>query len=348
MKVLILRGTTKEINNDSGWYFHLTLEDRGIEHDMISHDTLVNDSIFAKGINYTVRRLSRRQGLELINRYRNADRAVLGKVKQLRPDLIMVMNGKTVRPCLLREIRRENPRFIIINVFWDNPFFYDIAFSSIPEYDVFFVKDAYVLGEMKKLGATNVKYLHHACYPGNHRSLTDITPEERAKYGSDLSFVGSMYPYRARVLDVFKDMDLKIWGGGFWGRIPEDSVAYTKHEGERVWGRQKMVVFNVSNINLNTQNFQNDIFSVSSKVHQVAASGGFQLVDYKPDLEHLYEVGREVITFRSRDELRELAEYYLEHSTERAMIAERAQQRALKEHTFDHRLNEILTSVGLT
>lgn len=341
-----MRGTTKQVNNDSGWYFHLVLDERGIKHDMVCHNTLVNNSMLAKGINYSAQVLAKRRGLQLINRYRNADRAVLGNVKQLRPDLIMVMSGKTVRPCLLREIRQESPKSIIINVFWDNPFFYDIAFSSIPEYDVFFVKDTYVLNEMKKLGIRNVEYLSHACYPKEHRPLNDITPEERAKYGSDLSFVGSMYPYRARILDVFADMDLKIWGGPLRGTIPKDSVAYTKHQGKRVWGREKTLIFNVSKINLNTQNFQNDVFSVSSKVHQVAASGGFQLVDYKPDLKRLYAVGHEVIVFRSREELRELAEYYLDHPAERKEIAERSRRRALEEHTFGHRLDEILRVCG--
>ena len=59
MKVLILRGMTQEVNNDPGWYFHLTLEERGIEHDMICHDTLVNNSIFVKGINYAVRQVAK-------------------------------------------------------------------------------------------------------------------------------------------------------------------------------------------------------------------------------------------------------------------------------------------------
>lgn len=347
MKILILRGTTKEVNNDSGWYFHLVLDERGIEHDLICHNTLVNDSIPSKAINYVARRVAQSPDLKLIDRYRNADQAVLRRVKQLRPDLIMVMGGKTVRSCLLKEIRLASPRSKMVNVFWDNPFFYDVAFSSIPEYDIFFVKDSYVLNEMKKLGAKNVEYLPQACYPKEHKPLHDITPEERAKYGSDLSFVGSMYPYRARILDVFADMDLKIWGGPPWGTIPKDSVAYTKHQGKRVWGREKTLIFNVSKINLNTQNFQNDVFSVSSKVHQVAASGGFQLVDYKPDLKRLYAVGHEVIVFRSRDELRELAQYYLDHPAERKGIAERALRRALQEHTFDHRLDRILRGVRL-
>jgi spore maturation protein CgeB len=255
------------------------------------------------------------------------------------------MSGKTIRPGLLRGIRAVCPGVCLVNIFWDNPFFYDVAFSGVSEYDRFFVKDTYVVEEMKKLGFHNVRYMHHACYPGEHRPLADLTLEEQARYGSALSFVGSMYPYRARILDVFRDMDLKIWGGLPRGSMPSDSVAYTKHQGERVWGRRKQAVFSASAINLNTQNYQNDIFSVSSKVHQLAASRAFQLIDAKHDLDRLYRVGEEVIVFHSREELRELAKYYLAHPKQRTAISERAQKRALADHTYAHRWQALLKAI---
>lgn len=347
MKVLILRGTTREVNNDSGWYFHLTLKERGIEHEMICHHALVKASLLVRGLNRAYRHFSGEQRRQLIDRFRRADRVVLEHVEEHEPELIMALGGKTIRSSLLKKIRQVSPRSILVNIFWDNPFFYDIPFRAIPDYDWFFVKDTFVLGEMRKLGIEHVAYLHHACYPGKHRPLEDITPAEEAEYGCDLAFVGSMYPYRARILDVFQDMDLRIWGGEPWGSIPPDSVAYTKHQHRRVWGRDKVLIFNLAKINLNTQHYQNDIFSVSSKVHQVAACGGFQLVDYKPDLSKLYDIGSEIVVFRSRQELRELAEYYLQHADERTQIAARARQRALEQHTYHHRFDTIMDTIGL-
>ncbi len=346
MKILILRGTTREVNNDPGWYFHLVLEERNVEHDMICHSALVDTNLFTRGINRAFRHLARERSKQLINPFRRADQGVLEHIKEHKPDLVVAMSGKTVRSCLLRRIKEVHPRSVLVNIFWDNPFFYDIPFSAIPDYDVFFVKDTYVLREMQKLGADNVAYLHHACHPAEHRPLEDITPTERAEFSCDLAFVGSMYPYRARILDVFRDMDLKIWGGTPWGSIPRDSVAYTRHQHKRVWGREKALVFNLAKINLNTQHYQNDVFSVSSKIHQVAACGGFQLTDYKPDLPRLYEVDNEIIAFRSREELRELVRYYLQRPEERVQIAARACKRALAEHTYAHRWEELLTAIG--
>lgn len=348
MKVLILRGTTKEVNNDPGWYFHLTLEERGIEHDMICHDALGNNSIVAKGINYAARRFKKRQSPGLINRYRNADRTVLCKVKQLKPDLIMVMGGKTIKPALIREIRAMSRNIMIVNCFWDNPFLYDISFSCIPEYDVFFVKDSFVLNELKKIGGENVRYLPEACYPKEHRPLDDITEEERRKYSSELSIVGSLYPYRVYMFEALRGRQLKVWGRGRWGITPENEYALNSYQDESVDGRRKVLVFNLTMVNLNTLNPLNCIYGLNSRIHHIAACGGFQLMEYNPDLEKQYDVGSEIIAFRSRDELRELAEYYLSHPEGRLEIAERARQRALKEHTFDHRLDEILNIISLS
>lgn len=347
MRVLIVRGLTGERKNDPGWYFRLVLQKLGVECDLFEHPRIVRQHLLGHpGFERILRRYPRIGGW--IDIYRKADRMLVERVEDYEPDLILVMNGKTLRPEVLRKARQVAPRAIIANVFGDNPFFYEIAFASLPEYDRFYIKDSFVLREMKKFGATNVAYMPHACYPDEHRPLEDITKEERIKYGSDLSFVGSMYPYRARILDVLRDYEsFKIWGQGFWGPIPKDSVAYTRHQWQWVTGREKVVVFNATKINLNVQNFQNDIFGVSSKVHQIAACGGFQLVDYKPDLEIQYKIGEEVIAFRDAEELREKVAYYLRHPDERAGVAARGRERALQEHTFAHRLHQIFHDFDL-
>ncbi len=346
MKVFIVRGTTREVNNDDGWYFHRVLEKRNIPHVLAGHESLVLDNVFAKGIETIGSVVLSRPSTDFGFRYWKADRRLLHQCAQFKPDLILVMGGKTLRPQLLKALRARLPKVKLVNTFWDNPLFYENAFAGIPEYDRFYIKESYVLNELRKLGAENTAYLHQACDPEEHRSLPDITAEEKKMFGCDLSMVGSMYPYRLKMLEVLADMDLKIWGG-HWGKMPSNGIAYTKHQGRRVWGREKVLVFNLSKINLNTQNFQNDIYSVSLKIHQVASCGGFQLIDYKPDIEKLYRLGSEIIAFRSREELRELALYYLDHPEERSTIAARSRQRAVAEHTYAHRLDEILHDLKL-
>ncbi|RLC74958.1 MAG: hypothetical protein DRJ03_31065 [Chloroflexi bacterium] len=351
MRVLIIRGTGGEKNNESGWFYHLALEGLSISHTMFNHRDLVRKSVvfkIAQVSDYLFRKIQSHSLRNIPFIYKRADDRLLAAVVEFKPHLVLVTQAKTITPALMDRIRRAIPDVIIVCHFQDNPFFYDPPFKTIPYYDHFFVKDTYVLNEVRKLGFKNVSYLPQACAPQVHRPVPDMTDAEREFYGSDLAFVGSMYPYRVRILEALKGYDFKIWGSGFHGDIPADSFVYSKHQRRWVVGREKSMVFTASKININTQNYQNDIFGVSSKVFQIAAAGGFQLMGYKPDLEKLFEIGSEIAVFHSRDELVELVDYYLERSEERQAMAQRARQRVLSEHTFVHRFCEIAERCGLS
>ena len=54
------------------------------------------------------------------------------------------------------------------------------------------------------------------------------------------------------------------------------------------------------------------------------------------------ETGKEIITFKNRDELRELIRFYLENEEERKKIASKAKARVLKDHTSAVRFEKAL------
>jgi spore maturation protein CgeB len=56
----------------------------------------------------------------------------------------------------------------------------------------------------------------------------------------------------------------------------------------------------------------------------------------------LFEAGKEVIVYDSTEECAELIRYYLQHEKERTRIARAGQERTLKEHTYYHRMQELL------
>ena len=59
----------------------------------------------------------------------------------------------------------------------------------------------------------------------------------------------------------------------------------------------------------------------------------------------MFDVGSEVVTFKSIEDLKCKARFYLDHEEERRRIAEKSRQRVLREHTFEQRLREMLTFV---
>ena len=69
--------------------------------------------------------------------------------------------------------------------------------------------------------------------------------------------------------------------------------------------------------------------------------GTLLLTDAKDNLAELFEVGKEVIAYSSKEEAQELVEYYLAHPKEASAIANAGQQRTLSEHTYKMRMDEL-------
>jgi spore maturation protein CgeB len=69
------------------------------------------------------------------------------------------------------------------------------------------------------------------------------------------------------------------------------------------------------------------------------------LTDFKDNLHHLFEPGKEVVAYRSVEACAELIQYYLVHEDERAAIARAGQERTLQEHTYYHRMQEFVEIV---
>ena len=60
-------------------------------------------------------------------------------------------------------------------------------------------------------GATGPAYLPVACDPESHRPV-DLTEDECSHFGADVSFAGSAYLKRRRMLAKLTDCGLRLWG----------------------------------------------------------------------------------------------------------------------------------------
>jgi spore maturation protein CgeB len=94
-------------------------------------------------------------------------------------------------------------------------------------------------------------------------------------------------------------------------------------------------------ISLNTLHFA-EIDALNSRAFELAGCGAFQIVTSRPVLREHFLPGAEVETFESIGELIEKIRHYLRHPDSAALIAARGQERAYAEHTYEHRLQEIL------
>lgn len=95
-----------------------------------------------------------------------------------------------------------------------------------------------------------------------------------------------------------------------------------------------------SQINLNVTSCQMPT-ALNQRVFDVPLSGGFLLTDSQGDLQELFHAD-ELAQFASTAELVEKSRWFLDHPQERQRIAQAARARILAEHTYVHRLRQIL------
>jgi spore maturation protein CgeB len=230
---------------------------------------------------------------------------------------------------------------LFLNFFPDNPLWM-MPFDAIEAYDVFFTKERYALDSLEHVGLRNLHYLPMYCVPAMHHPVT-LTAEEQLLYSRPISFVGSRYPYRERLIKELLAFPIKLWGAG-WART-ESLEIRSLVAGGPVWGRTKLAVYSGSTLSLNHHHPMNDIVGVNTRAFELAASGACQVVDLKGELPGLFTPGEEVVAYRDLDDLKDQLGYYLAHPDEARAIGGNAMKRALQEHTLRHRIEEILTVV---
>ena len=159
----------------------------------------------------------------------------------------------------------------------------------------------------------------------------------------DLTFIGSILAiHRSRQVwleELCRHFpQLKVWGPSR-KQIPSTSLLQNHYVGS-VWGHDMFQVLASSKIVLN---HHGDVAPYANNMRLFEATGvGTCLVtDWKPNLGELFEVGKELLAYRSLDECVELIRHYLGHDEEREAIARAGQARTLREHTYYQRMQDL-------
>ncbi|MBI2513172.1 MAG: glycosyltransferase family 1 protein [Opitutae bacterium] len=77
------------------------------------------------------------------------------------------------------------------------------------------------------------------------------------------------------------------------------------------------------------------------RLYEATGVGTCLLTDWKPNMPELFDVDREVVTYRNAEEAVEKIHYLLEHENERRTIAERGQRRTLNRYNYADEIRRI-------
>lgn len=76
-------------------------------------------------------------------------------------------------------------------------------------------------------------------------------------------------------------------------------------------------------------------------------SGALYLTEHQAELGEYFEIGREVLTYRDRDDLLAQARYYLDHPEQAEAVRRAGYHRARRDHTWERRFADLFSVLGL-
>ena len=100
-------------------------------------------------------------------------------------------------------------------------------------------------------------------------------------------------------------------------------------------------IFHASKINLN-MTMRPIETGLSLRVWDILGCGGFLLTNYQAEIPEYFEIGRDVETYQSMEELEQKVQYYLTHEEERVEIAINGYEKTMRYHTYEMRIAQMI------
>ena len=258
---------------------------------------------------------------------------LMAQVKMYRPDVIYFQHPGGTDPAFLAEIR-SYVRLIVMQIAsplmrWANLRNYDLALSSFPHF----------VERFRQQGLRS-DYFRLGFEP-------EILEDLKRTTMHDVVFVGGFSRNHTERIKFFEEFaqrqGLEWWGYGEKNLGANSPLRATYHGAS--WALDMYQKLYNARISLNHHINAARDYANNMRLYEATGVGSLLLTDFKSNLHLLFEPGKEVVTYRSLEECVELSQYYLEHDEERTAIARAGQARTLREHTFYHRMQELVEIV---
>ena len=101
------------------------------------------------------------------------------------------------------------------------------------------------------------------------------------------------------------------------------------------------MIFHASKINLNITMRPIET-GLSLRIWDVLGCAGFLITNYQAEIPEYFEIGRDLETYESMEELEQKVQYYLTHEDERIEIAINGYEKVSRLHTYEKRVAEMI------
>ena len=151
----------------------------------------------------------------------------------------------------------------------------------------------------------------------------------------DICFVGGRYGIREEIVLALQQagVSVAVYGSGWQrGRLPTEEVP-------RLLAQSRII------LGIGTIGHCRDFYALKMRDFDGPMSGSLYLTSDNPDLRLVYDVGKEIVTYRTVDDCVKKTLYYLRNDQEREEIASRGHQRAVCDHTWSARFSFLFSEL---
>jgi len=270
---------------------------------------------------------------------RRFNRRLLHEAARFDPDILLIYDSNWgIFPSTLRSLRSRHGCRVVL---WEKNLnlWTRCQVECFPLYDHVFCADSYPLPLLRKpsTGLRDVRFLGSCCDPEEHGRVP-LSQRDRERFAAEVSFVGGGRPRRRELFEHLTAHRLRLWGWG-WDKSPALAPFMVP---ETVFGLKKTKIYSATSICPSLQSGLYQVNGISERPLEIACCGRAPFSEPQPDLSRFLEPESEVILFSGPEDLARKVDSYLRRPDELDRIGERARQRVLAQHTYRHRLSELL------
>lgn len=276
--------------------------------------------------------LTRLRGGDLVSRL---DRAL----EVSAPDVVLVLRGETLSEQAVTRLRADHPG-TWVNWIPDDLHGLAIVQHALPAYDMVFTAGSDVAAALGQAIDRPIHYLPLAADPSVYKPM-----RSRDQYRANVVFAGTATPRRERLLGELVEFGLALWGPG-WRRTSLRDYC----RGEQLDTENFVRAYAGASVAVNIHRSADAEPAVvergvNQRTFEVAAIGVPQVVDHRGDLDQHFTDRKEILAYRSVEEMRALVEAALQDPSAADTVARAGRERLLREHTYMHRLKRLLDTV---
>lgn len=275
-----------------------------------------------------------------------ADWLLIKKIKNIEPNFLLV-TYKNIKPDIWKKIKLMGVKLIHINPDHIGTLGDQELFAV--EFDLYFVKCEHLYNQMKNKLNYNVKFYEEAYNEFIHLPNNQNKIKAEEKHKIDILIMGSMYPYRMRIIQNILNKIPKKYTIKFYGNISKYTKLFMTSNNTYfdisppIFNKKKSDLVFGSKIIINMMHIA-EFKSSNAKFAEVAFIGGVQLVDANNYLKKILSSEiYELITFTDIDDLVKKSINLLENKDLRLKVSNES-KKFISNRSYKNLTSKILNS----